>query len=65
MRVDCKYKNMCGGCNLEQDYTTTLSSKRDYVQKLFNDNNIKYTISNTVGMYYPSIEIKYTYLSLK
>ena len=50
---DCKYKNMCGGCNLAHNYNESLQSKQKYVQDLFDTSDIHYTVADTVGMYYP------------
>ena len=52
MKLDCKYKALCGGCNIDH-YDTELNAKTAYVQDLFNKEKIDYNISDTVGMYYP------------
>ena len=52
MRLECKYKNMCGSCCIDT-YEEELSQKTTTIQKLFDDSNIDYDVSDTVGMYYP------------
>ena len=52
MKLDCKYKALCGGCNIDH-YDTELNAKTAYVQNLFNTEKIDYKVSDTVGMYYP------------
>ena len=52
MKLDCKYKTLCGGCSIDH-YEDELQSKTNYVQTLFDKEKIDYKISDTVGMYYP------------
>ena len=52
MKLECKYKNLCGGCNIDT-YEDELETKKNSVQSLFDKAKINYKISDTIGMYYP------------
>lgn len=52
MKLECKYKSLCGGCNILH-YDEELASKKSELQSLFDKTKIDYEISDVVGMYYP------------
>lgn len=51
MVVRCKYTKLCGGCiSVNDDYSKSLSEKKEYLQKLFGDIG---KVQDVVGNFYP------------
>lgn len=50
----CEYAKYCGNCSLmDIDYSEQLQLKKNYVQDIFNNNNIDINIPTPIGMFFP------------